>query len=221
MRIVIVGAGETGAEVASRLSQKGGNEVYVIDPDEARCEALSERLDALMLCGDGSHPEMLKKARIEEADALVATTKYDAINTVVAMLGKRFGVKKIVVKLNDTGLRPACHELGVTRVIAPKIAAAAEIMATLHGFERLDFSLAVLGGVRLVELEAKGAAGKELSEVSFPNGALAAVVLRGERAIVPRGGTRLEEEDVLLVLAEDTAALEAARRALGGEPPAA
>lgn len=220
MRVVIVGAGAIGRELAENLIRRGGNEVVLIDADEKRAEQLASELDALVLHGDGTNPELLKKARLSEADALIATTGSDAINTVIAMLGHRMGVQDIIVKLNDVGLRAACREIGVKKIIAPKISAAAEIFASLYGFDRLDFSLAVRGGLQLAEVEVgPTAAGRRLEELDFPQDTLVVAVLRGERARVPRGGTKLEEGDVLLLLAEGESALESVRRRLSPPQP--
>lgn len=220
MRIVIVGVGDIGRELAENLIRRGGNELVLIEADERRAEQLASELDALVLHGDGTDPELLKKARVEEADALIATTDSDAINTVIAMLGHRMGVGNLIVKLNDVGLRAACREIGVTKIIAPKIAAAAEIFASLYGFDRLDFSLVVRGGLQLQEVEVapdSDAVGRRLSELDLPKGALVVAVLReqGERALVPRGETKLEAGDVLLVLGEDGGVLERVQRLLG------
>jgi trk system potassium uptake protein TrkA len=214
MRVIIVGVGDIGRELAENLSRREHNELVLIDIDEKRCEQLATELDALVLNGDGTDPGILKKAGLAEADALVAATGSDAINTVIAMLGHRLAVKKIVVKLNDVGLRAACQEIGVSKIIAPKISAAAEILAALYGFGRLDFSLVIRGGLRLIELTAGKASGKRLSEMDMPDGALIVAVLRGKQALVPRGRTRLEDGDVLLVLVESDDILEKVRRLL-------
>ncbi len=219
MRVVIVGVGDIGRELAENLIRRGGHEVVLVDSDEGRCEQLAAELDALVLHGDGTDPELLKKARVAEADALIATTGSDAINTVIAMLGHRLGVPNVVVKLNDVGLRAACREIGVRKIIAPKISAAAEIFASLYGFDRLDFSLVVRGGLQLVEIELPpdaGAVGRTLGELELPKGALVVAVLRerGERAFVPRGDTKLQAGDVLLVLGEREATLEKVKEAL-------
>ena len=208
MKVVIVGAGDIGRELAENLVRRGNKELVLIDVDEKRCEVLAGAIDALVLKGDGTHPEILRKAGLEEADALVATTGSDAINTVIAMLGHRFGVKKMIVKLNEVGLRAACQEIGVSRIIAPKIAAAAEILLTLYGLDRIDFSLVVRGGLRLVELEVNEAHDDQLlSELDIPDGALIVAILRDEQAFLPRVRTKLQKNDVLLVLIENDATL--------------
>ena len=215
MRVVIVGVGEIGRELAENLARWKNNELVLIDIDQKRCEQLADELDALVLHGDGTNPEILKKAQVAQADALIATTGSDAINTVVAMLGHRMGITQMIVKLNDVGLRAACQELGVTKIIAPKISAAAEILAALYGFDRLDFSLVIRGGLRLVELSVgAAAAGQPLAELGLPEGVLVVAVLRGEEILVPRGKTTLQAGDVLLTLAESEAALEKAKRLL-------
>lgn len=214
VRIVIVGVGDIGRNLADTLSRHEKNELVLVDIDEKRCEQLAADVDALVLHGDGTDPQILKKARLAEADALVAATGSDALNTVTAMLGHRLGVQKIIVKLNDVGLRAACQEIGVTKIIAPKISAAAEILASLHGFGRLDFSLVVRGGLRMVEMDVGQARGKRLSELAMPDGILVVAVLRGDQVIVPRGGTKLEEGDVLMVLVESETLLDKLRKIL-------
>ena len=202
MRIIIAGIGDIGRELAGMLNRRGGHELVLIDSDEKVCETLAADIDGLVLHGDGTDPVLLKKAGLAEADALVATTPSDPINTVIAMLGHRLGVAKIIVKLNKVGLRAACQEIGVTHIIAPKIAAAAEIVSALHGLQQLDFSLAIQGGLRLIEIDAANAAGKTLSELQLPDDLLIVAIQRGPEVHIPRGSSKIEENDILLVLAE-------------------
>lgn len=215
MRVVVVGMGDIGKQLVEDLSRGEQNEVVVIDRDEKRCEQLAKDLDALILQGDGTDPEILKKAGIAEADALVATTDSDAINTVIAMLGHRFNVKKIIVKLTGVGLRAACQEIGVSKIIAPTIAAAAEILATLYGFGGPDFSLLASGGLRLVELGVGKGAGKRLSEIELPDGAQVVALLRGDQAVILRQREKVEENDVLVVLLDSESVLEKVKKTLG------
>lgn len=203
MRVIIVGIGDIGHELAGDLTRGGSHEVVLIDANEARCEDLSEEFDAFVLEGDGTHPELLQKALVEEADALVASTDSDALNTVIAMLAKRFGVPTIIVKLKELGLRAACREMGVAHIISPNISAAAEILAALHGFGRPDVSLVTRGGLRFVELEVQGIDGVSLAELGVPDGVLVLTVIRGEDVLLARGKTRLHEGDLLLLLVED------------------
>jgi trk system potassium uptake protein TrkA len=203
MRVIIVGIGDIGYELTRDLTRGGSHEVVLIDSNEARCKELSEEFDAFVLEGDGTHPELLQKALVEESDALVASTSSDALNTVIAMLAKRFGVPTVVVKLKDLGLRPACQEMGVARIIAPSISAAAEILAALHGFGRPDLSLVTRGGLRFVELEVQGIDATSLADLDVPDGVLVLTVVRGEEVLLARGKTRVQPGDLLLLLVEN------------------
>ena len=215
MKIVIVGVGDIGRKVADALQKRVGTELVLIDSDEKHCEHLANEVDAMVLYGDGTDPDILKKARLSEADALVATTSSDALNTVIAMLGHRLGVPKIIVKLNDVGLRAACQEIGVSKVIAPKISAAAEILSVLSGLDRLDFSLVVQGGLHLMEIGVGEAHGKSMDELELPEGMLAVAILRDKQVLVPRGRTKLEENDVFLILLENAQMESKLRKILG------
>lgn len=214
MKVLVVGAGSIGVALAKLLGHHETSEVVIIESDEMRAKTVSEDTDALVLHGDGTHPEMLAKAGLPEVDALVAVTGSDAINTVIAMLGHRAGVDKIVVKLEDIGLRPACQELGVSDILSPNLASASRILSVLYGFKRMDFSVVTQGGLRLVELPAGKASGMKLSEIAFPDEARVIMVLRGDSGLVPRGRLKIEPEDTLVLLGENDAALARAREAL-------
>ena len=215
MKAVIVGAGGIGRELAEDLTRRDGNELTLVDVDEERCEELAAEMDALVIHGDGTDPEILEKAQVEDADALVATTGSDALNTVIAMLGRHMGVEKIVVKLDGVGLRAACHELGVTEIIAPKIAAAARIVSVLYGFESFDLSMLARGGLQLLELSADELEGKKLSEAELPENAIVMAVMRGDQVLLARDSTKIQADDRLFILADGTEAANKVREALG------
>jgi len=203
MRVVIAGAGDVGLNLAKNLARKENNELILIDFDEERCDELASEMNAMVIHGDASDPEILKKAQIEEADALVATTGSDPINTVIAMLGSRMGMEKIIVTLKGYGLRSACQEIGVSRIVAPKISASAEIVSTLYNLDRVNFSVLSSGGLQLVEVQVNEDIRKQFEEVEIPDGAHVVAILRGEQMILPRKNLKLKGGDELLLLVED------------------
>jgi trk system potassium uptake protein TrkA len=208
MRVVIVGVGDIGLRVADKLMSRQDNEIVLVDIDEKRCDELSKKLEALVICGDGTDPEILQKAQVEEADALVATTGLDPINTVIAMLGQQLDVVTVVVKLNGAGLRPACEAIGVKKVVAPKIAAAGHIESALYGLDRLDFSMIVRGGLQLSEYMVRHLEVERMSDLKLPDGAYLAAVARGEEVLLPRDGMSFDKDDSLLILLDSDNAKE-------------
>ena len=85
MKIVIVGAGFTGTQLAKRLIN-GKNDVVLIDNDETTVRHASNRLDCNVIQADGNNLDTLEEAGIENADALVCVTSNDEVNMITCSL---------------------------------------------------------------------------------------------------------------------------------------
>ena len=79
MKIIIIGAGQVGGTLAENLVGEK-NEITIIDQDMDTLRNLQDRLDLQVVCGVGSHPDVLKKAGAEDADMLIAVTNSDESN---------------------------------------------------------------------------------------------------------------------------------------------
>lgn len=217
MRIVIGGAGAVGRQVLQDLSEAGGHEIVVVESDEAVADDVAAEFDALVLHGDATDPHMLEKAQIRRADALLALTGSDPINTVIAMLGHRFDVERIVVRLLSNALRGALEEIGVSDIVAPTMAAAARVEAALHGATQAPLSEIIQGSLQIGEFTTgSDAAGQPLSDLRLPDAAMVIAIVRGSEASLARPDEQLEEGEVVVVIAETEKALDACRKALEG-----
>ncbi|MBQ9909253.1 MAG: NAD-binding protein [Treponema sp.] len=85
MKIVIIGAGFTGVQLAKRLIN-GKNDVVLIDNDETTVRHASNRLDCNVIQADGNNLATLEDAGIESADALVCVTSNDEVNMITCSL---------------------------------------------------------------------------------------------------------------------------------------
>ena len=85
MRIVIVGAGFTGVQLAKLLINEK-NHVAVIDNDENVIRHASNQLDCTVMCADGNSLDTLEEVGIAKADALVCVTSSDEINMITCSL---------------------------------------------------------------------------------------------------------------------------------------
>ena len=79
MKIIIIGAGQVGGTLAENLAGEK-NEITLIDSDQEILAELQDRLDLQVVCGIGSHPDVLKKAGAQDADMLIAVTNSDESN---------------------------------------------------------------------------------------------------------------------------------------------
>ncbi len=81
MRYVIIGAGKVGVQVAQSLSEKG-HMVTLLDKDRKKILKIQNRLDCKTLIDDGQKQQVLKDAKVEEADYFIAATDSDEVNLV-------------------------------------------------------------------------------------------------------------------------------------------
>lgn len=85
MRIVIVGAGFTGIQLAKLLINEK-NQVSLIDNDEETTRHISNQLDCKVIYADGNNLEVLEEAGIAKADALICVAKSDEVNMITCSL---------------------------------------------------------------------------------------------------------------------------------------
>lgn len=85
MNIIILGAGQVGSSAAENLSSEA-NDITLIDRDTVLLNELSDRLDIQTVVGHASHPDILRKAGIADADMLVAVTNSDETNIVACQI---------------------------------------------------------------------------------------------------------------------------------------
>ena len=85
MKIVIIGAGFTGMQLARTLIEEG-NAVVLIDNDAERVRHAGDQLDGLVVKAEGNNLEALEEAGIASADALVTLTEDDETNMITCSL---------------------------------------------------------------------------------------------------------------------------------------
>lgn len=85
MKIVIIGAGFTGIQLAKRLISEQ-NDVVLIDNNEDTVRHASNRLDCTVILADGNNLSNLEDAGIAKANALVCVTDNDEINMITCSL---------------------------------------------------------------------------------------------------------------------------------------
>jgi len=85
MNIIILGAGQVGSSAAEHLSSEA-SEITLIDTNAEILQELRDRLDIQTVTGHASHPDVLKKAGLADADMLVAVTNSDETNMVACQI---------------------------------------------------------------------------------------------------------------------------------------
>jgi trk system potassium uptake protein TrkA len=117
MKIVIVGAGRAGLEVATHLTRIG-HAVTIVDSDETVTRRASEQYGLVALSGDATMAAVLEEAAVAQSDVVVAMLRRDADNLAVALLARAAGVERVMVRMRDNAYRPVYAAAGIDRVLS-------------------------------------------------------------------------------------------------------
>ncbi|HUU26466.1 MAG TPA: Trk system potassium transporter TrkA [archaeon] len=223
MKAIILGAGDVGFHLASRLSHQGG-EICVIDLDQDKVDRVEDHLDVLSFQGSGVDYRTLERAGITTSDTLIAVTDNDEVNILACQLAKRYGVTLKIARVSAEyyhGASPLApfSELGVDVMVNPEEACAAEIEKLLNlaaATDVVEFAEGevILMGIRIGnqflfrDMPLKRIAG-EFERHNF----LVTAISRGEQTIIPRGDDVIKLGDLLYVIGKNEATTDILRLA--------
>lgn len=214
MRILIVGAGVVGFQLANELS-KEGHDISIIDSNPAKIKKINEKLDVLAFLGNGCQPSVLKKAGIETSEMVIAASSVDEINIIICTLANKFNVKKKIARIRNleyTGCEKILNlkDLFVDTAINPDeiiIDFIGKIMETPGTMNVAEFAE---GKIQLRGFDISKDApivGKKLSELSglySLDSFLITGISRNGEMLIPKGEDQVQIGDHLYVLvAED------------------
>ncbi len=214
-RVVIIGGGNVGLEVARALEQSERRvRVKVIEKDRARAERAAEELErTIVLHGDGLSIELLREANIESADAILAVTDDDKTNILACVRAKSEGVGLAISLVNDPSLIPLMGPLHIDAYINPRATTVSSILRHIrHGRVRGVYSIgdAEAEVIEAQVLSTSPMAGRQIRDIDFPEGVRVGAVEKGGQVVRPQGDTRIDEGDivVLFALADDVPEVE-------------
>ena len=131
MKVVIMGCGRVGAQLATSLDHDG-HDVTVLDMRGSQFERfLPDDFGGRKLVGDGRDQDILRDAGVEGADAFVACTAGDNRNVMAAQMAKMiFYVPRVVCSIYDP-LREEMYKMLGLRTISPTKVGAQLLMDAL------------------------------------------------------------------------------------------
>ena len=99
MKVIIVGAHPEAKELINRISS--GWNISVVDIDQEILRNFSTNRQIEKIQGDGTSNLVLKKAGIEQANAVITLTKNDEVNLEVLKLAKQNNILRISSIVNN------------------------------------------------------------------------------------------------------------------------
>ncbi|MFB6158376.1 MAG: TrkA family potassium uptake protein [Candidatus Nanohalobium sp.] len=202
MYIVITGINTLSKKLVDRL--EGKHDLVVIDADEDRCKRLYSSTGATVINKSPSDLSALEDAGITQADIMISTLKDDNENMVVCSLAKKYGVPKVISRMEDDEYFEAfqiidTHAIGHTDLLLSEFLSAVE-----HPYL---VKLANLPGEREV-LKAKitegtlnGKTVKQLRHrKKFPEDFTVASIIKKDETLNAEPETELEKDDSIILI---------------------
>jgi len=136
MRIVIAGAGEVGFHLAKLLSYES-HDITLIDQKKECLTSADTRLDIRVMKGNATSISILKDAKVNTADLVIAVTSNETVNITICVLAKRLGAKQTIARINNSEFIDNKNEInfaefGIDELISTEELASNEIKMLLN-----------------------------------------------------------------------------------------
>ena len=105
MKIVVCGAGQVGGQIVKHLSAEK-YDLTIIDRDADVVRRATDQLDVRGIAGHASHPDVLMKAGVGSADAVIAATSTDEVNILTCVVARGMGSKaRTIARIRESPIR--------------------------------------------------------------------------------------------------------------------
>ena len=208
MKIIIIGNGKVGYNLAENLS-KEDNDVTLIDKNVEALKKADEYLDVMCIRGNGLSTRALLEAGVKDADLLISVTNSDEINMVCCLTAKKLGVCHTIARIRDLEyadeLSQLKEDLSLDMVINPEQAVAVEISRLLEFPPAIDVEMFARGRVEMVkiivtrEMSILNKSLKDIANRISPE-ILIGGVIRDNDIIIPKGSFVIEENDNIYIV---------------------
>ena len=209
MKIVIVGAGKLGVNVAKALLG-GDHSVTIIDTEDSVLQKISSQMDVMTINGNAKEIKLLKQLHIDSYDFLIAVTGDDEANLVIASFAKKLGCSKVVARIRDPEHMQQINfikeALDIDHLVNPDQGITVEIYKYLAEKYTLSNGIFSSGKVSLVEFSVHrmpkliGKSMKDITKI-LPDMLVVAISKKG-KVIIPHGKEIIEPEDFVYVIGE-------------------
>ena len=200
MRVIIIGASALGKHLAQKLVNRG-NQVIMIESETKYAKELAESLDCTIINAEGTRPDILEKAEIEKADAIVACTDHDQDNILIGLIARNYKVQKIILRIHDTQFLVVAKKLGFNDLINPSQIASSIISDTLRDVDTIELSSLVRGDVRFISvLATTKQIDRRLDEMTLPPKSAFIGIYRGDEFILSGENPVVREGDEAVII---------------------
>ena len=210
MRIIIFGANDVGAMIASQFYTD--NDIVVIDEEKNKSDSFG-KLDISFIDGVGSDINVLKQAGAKGADVFIACTSSDEVNIVACLTAKHLSNDICTICfVRNEGYKSSLNvakdadyntEFYIDIVIWPEELLTQEIFRIITVAKALDVENFASGRARLLEYkisEKSLLVEQTIKTCTFPKDTLIVGITRDEKLFIPNGETVLKRDDKVIFM---------------------
>ncbi len=203
-KVAILG-GTRLAELTAQTLCSAGIQTILVDQDPARVRQIAtDNPKVTGICGDPTSPRLLQAEGVDTADVVLALTGWDEVNILGCLVAKAIGVPTVVARFHRMDLVRLLAGVGIDAGVSSRLSAASQILRfvrrgrihTVVTFQDSD--------AEALEVEvglSSPAAGRDLRSLHLPHEMIVGGLIRGDEVVVPKGDTRVEVGDRLIVIA--------------------
>ncbi len=199
MKAIIVGCGKLGSGLAQNLIRKG-HQVTVIDTNPEAFQLLGSDFKGETIVGIGFDRDILEKAKIRLADAIVACSKSDETNALIGRIARNvYKVPHVISRLYDPRKAEIYRSLGI-QTISTTTWGVQRTMEMLS-YDSLD-SILTIGdsNVELVRVETPALlVGRTVNELTVLGEIRVIAISRNNKTFLPTMGTPLQKHDIIYI----------------------
>lgn len=209
-RIMLAGGGNIGHRLALALEEADYHvKLIEVNPDRARMLA-EELRTSIVLLGDATDEELLRREGIEAIDAFCALTNDDEDNILSALMAKRLGARKVMALINRTAYVDLVHGASTIDIaISPQQATIGTLLTHVRGGRVAAVHSLRRGAAEAIEGIATGSprssslVGRTISRIKLPPGTTIGAIVRGEEVIMAHHDTIVQDGDHIILFLVD------------------
>lgn len=211
--VVILGGSMVTNQIASEMDRCN---IKIIESDFIRAREYRQKLkNAFVVQGNPKERNFFEEEHLDKADILIAMTGNDELNIVLGLMAKHHGVPQTMIEVHSTSYPQILDSLTLTSVLHPAAICANEIIKQIRSGEGVSINLMFGGRAQVLEVRIRQNflhIGKRLSEINLSKGIIIGGIVRKDgSAVIPRGQTKIEEGDRLVIFCRNEMRGEVAR----------
>lgn len=206
-RVVVIGLGIFGSQLARQLYDKG-IEVVAIDKNKDVVQRIKDHSTKAVLA-DATDKEVLESIGIDAADTVVISFGEDlSASTLLTLYLKEMKVKEVIVKVPNEDYKRILLKVGASEAIIPEREIANKLARSIISPNVLEY-LPISEDFTIVELAPPSSfIGKSLAELDLRKRYQLQViairdVLLEKLQMVPRASSIIKDSDVLVIIGRE------------------